>query len=164
MKEVTRIGMDDYDSIVQNLTVPQCKNTKEVKMGYSGTNFFIKGSGGESIWTGSVGPCHAVFIYGSPKSGILGQVGLVHVSGQHDVIVSQAEKLLDTMESLYDCEIFVVGGDAEGYSSGYTLDPDNLGSKLGGKVKLLISPASKDGEYVRAELTGDRHVNIAKHE
>jgi len=162
MKSRTRIGQEQYDSTVQERPVPQCSNTKQVKMGYSDTNFFITNSGGESIWTDEVGPCHAVLIHGTPKSGPLGMVGLVHVSGDHDLIVSEAEKLLEEMEKTCDCEVYVVGGQEEWYSKGYTLDPERLGPKLGGKVKLLISPASTGNGFIRVELTGDRKINVQK--
>jgi hypothetical protein len=160
----TTFGFDDYGSIVQTLPVPQAiSNTKYCKMGYSETNFYIpgEGAGGFSVWTDSVGPCHVVLVHGRPRGG-LGSIGIAHVSGDHQTICQNAEKLLVEMEKTQDCEVFIIGGDQEGVSQGYTFDASSIPSALQGKVKLVVTPASIDG-FIKVELTGARKINITEH-
>lgn len=165
MEKSTKLGSNDFGSLVQVLSVPQASNTRYFKMGAQGTNYYMTGHMPEScsVWTDSVGPCHVVLVHGTPKQGTLGMIGLAHVSGKHEVIVSEAETLLSTMEKTMDCEVFIVGGDKEGVENGHTFDTSSIPSSLQGKVKLVISPASESG-YIKVELTGARKINIQKHE
>lgn len=162
MKDRTKIGFDEYDSLVQERSVPAGVCTTKVKMGESGTlNYPPNESAGMfSVWTDSVGPCHAVLIHGTSKSNGWGTLGIVHVSGKASVIVKEAETLLEEMEKTMACEVFIVGGDKEGAESGHTFDESNISSKLQGKVKLVISPVSQTGSYIKVELTGARKINV----
>lgn len=164
METSIKLGLNEYASVVQVISVPQAKTTKYFAMDQSGTNFYIVGStaGSFSVWTDSVGPCHVVLVYGTPrKQGELGMIGLAHVSGKHEVIKKEAKKLVKKMEDTHHCEVFIVGGDREGVEHDHTFDPFSFSKSLEGKVKLVISPAVEKG-YIKVELTGARKINIEK--
>jgi hypothetical protein len=161
-----KYGTADDAGRLLRLPLPRAHNPMYVPMGgLEVYNFSPDNPTGFSAWTDSVGPCHAVFAYApSPaREYPLGYLGLTHVSGNHDLIMWQADALFRRIPLTHrgGCEIFIIGGDTEGEASGHTVYPerfDELAPDLRQAIKLVMSPMSYPGVFLTLELTGERLV------